>query len=108
MTKKVRIPFDAAAVVVPTPEAGHSMNSVVYAGPVDGTATAGVITVRCKAPASTNFESPKDSAGVVTNTIDIAAPEKLNIPGEIVDYEFTIAGFVGTATLVNMGIASYE
>lgn len=107
MSGKITASSTASADVHPTPTDTKAINTVTYSGPVDGTATAGTITINCKAPGSTVFESPKDSSGAVLNTIDIAAPEKLNIPGEITQYEITVAGFAGTASLIDLTVSSY-
>jgi len=97
MTTKIKLPVTASAKVVSNPIVRQN-NTVVYGGPVGGTATAGTISILAKAPDAVAFETPKDDDGVDLNTINIASPEKLNIPGKIQEYQVSVAGFAGTAT----------
>lgn len=105
---KIRVTTTASNEVANNPEGSHLFNTVVYSGPVSGKVTAGVLTINVKSPGGTVFEVPKDSSGSPLNTIDLAAPETLNIQGRIVEYEFTMSGFSGTATEINMEVSSYE
>ncbi len=107
MATDVRIAVTASGLDFPNPVARKN-NVVTYGGPITGTATAGTLTINCKAPGGIVFESPKDSDGVVLNTIDLASPQKLNIPGKIQSYEFTMAGFAGTATEIFLSIDSFD
>ncbi len=92
---------DASGVEVKNDET-YSMNTVTL-GSFDqlGTITAGTLTIECRAPVSSAFETPSVS------TIDFANPERVSIEGEIARYRFTITGFAGTAESVPIGICSY-
>ena len=107
MATKSRIPKTASGLAFPNPIV-KTKNVVTYGGPIDGTATAGILTINCKAPGGIVFESPKDSSGSVLNTIDLAAPQKLNIPGRIEQYDFSIAGFTGSASEIFLSIDSFD
>ena len=97
MTTKITVSVAASNLVVSNPLVRQN-NVVAFGGGIDGTATAGTITLLAKSPGSANFETPKDSSGSDLNTIDIASPEKLNIPTKIQEYYVTVTGFSGTAT----------
>lgn len=108
MATKIQIPVTATNEVKSNPIV-RKQNTIVYAGPVgSGTVTAGTLTVTAKIPDSTVFETPKDSAGSALNTIDLAAPETLNLFGPIQQYEFTITGFAGTATEIFLSLNTFD
>ncbi|MEE9459612.1 MAG: hypothetical protein V3V84_07615 [Candidatus Bathyarchaeia archaeon] len=107
MATNARIAVTASGLEFPNPIVRKN-NVVTYGGPVTGTVTAGTLTINCKAPRGLVFESPKDSEGNVLNTINLASPQKLNIPGKIESYEFTISGFAGTATEIFLPIDSFD
>jgi len=69
----------------------------------DGTYTGGTLTFRAKAPAGFDFEviSP-------VNSIDISAPVSFTIDNMIGELEITLAGFTGTAILMNVAVSYYE
>lgn len=104
---KITISVGASALTFGNPVVNEK-NTVVYAGVKDGTLTAGTLTVNARVPNSTVFETPKDSDGNTLNTIDLAAPETLNLYGPIEAYEFTISGFTGTATEIFIGLNSFN
>jgi hypothetical protein len=107
MATKIRIPIGSTNEVKSNPFIKKN-NVIVFAGGVDGSVTAGVLTVLCRAPDSTVFETPKDSSGDPLNTIDFSAPEKLNIYGPIEQFDFTIAGGAGGATILEISVDSFD
>lgn len=100
MSTPVKVSVTATNKGVPNPIAKVN-NTVVFGGGVDGTATAGTITLLAKAPHSTNFETPS------SNVINIATPVHLNIVGKIEEYDVTVAGFAGTATQIFVVLDSF-
>jgi len=80
---------------VPKP---NDIMDIAFAGGVDGTVTGGTLTVLVQFPSSTNFETP------TVNTIDLSAPEKLQIDGPFSKVEISVATFAGTATELDLSL----
>lgn len=101
MTTQVKVSVTATNKVVDNPITKVN-NTVSYGGGVDGTATAGTITLLAKSPFAVNFETPPSSV------INIATPVHLNITGKITEYDVTVAGFAGTATEIFLNVDSFD
>lgn len=56
----------------------------------NGTATAGTLTIRARAPGNAEFEPIPDAA-----SIDLTSPESIQVQGVITELELTPAGVTG-------------
>ncbi len=79
----------------------HYIREFWYRNGINGDATAGTITILVKGPGSDNFETPSSS------TIDIAAPQRLEVTGTIIEVEFTVSGFTGSASELELSTTGH-
>ncbi len=96
-----KISTTAMEQVIANPWTSSYYNVVALAAPSSGEVTGGTLTVECLAPKAAQYESP------TVNTIDMAAPARIEIQGKIESYRFTVTGFAGTATEVSIALDSY-
>ncbi len=103
LSKVQVISFDAVDGVYNFPTHLDSKAQISLGATDDGTYTGGTLTFRAKAPSGFDFE---DISPV--NSIDISAPVSFTIDNMIGELEITLAGFAGTATLMNVAASYYE
>jgi len=101
MSTKLTIPTNAAGVVLPNPISSGYYNTVVIASGQNGTVTGGTLSIECRAPGGSTFETPSVS------DISLASPERIEIQGKIEAYSFTVTAFTGTATELAIAFDSY-
>jgi len=94
MTETIKYPDPATGAATDFVIESNYVTEFWFRGGEDGTATAGTITILVKGPGSTNFETPASS------TIDIAAPQRLEVTGTIGQVQISVAGFAGTASSI--------
>ncbi len=97
MTISYVIPTDATDFEVKAGSRAY-INTVTLAPNPTGTVTGGTLAVKCKADGAAEFEE------IDPNSIDFAAPQRLEIQGKVGYYSFTVTGFAGTATELYIGL----